>query len=106
MADKPAAAPRVIERIRTAVERLQEFPFLGRPGRVEGTRELVIAGTPYIVPIWLRAMSFRSSRCCTAPNNGRIGFPKRPDVRRRYSMPEFVWGRVCGVRRRPRRVRA
>ena len=39
MADKPAAAPRVIERIRTAVERLQEFPFLGRPGRVEGTRE-------------------------------------------------------------------
>jgi toxin ParE1/3/4 len=49
-ADKPAAAPRVIERIRTAVERLQEFPFLGRPGRVEGTRELVIASTPYIIP--------------------------------------------------------
>ena len=48
--DNPSAAPRVIERIRTAVERLQEFPFLGRPGRVEGTRELVIPGTPYIAP--------------------------------------------------------
>ena len=49
-ADNPAAAPRIIERIRIAVERLREFPALGRPGRVEGTRELVIAGTPYIVP--------------------------------------------------------
>ena len=46
----PAAAPRVIERIRTAVERLREFPAIGRPGRVGGTRELIVAGTPYIVP--------------------------------------------------------
>jgi toxin ParE1/3/4 len=49
-ADNPAAAPRIIQRIRTAVERLQEFPAIGRPGRIEGTRELIIAGTPYIVP--------------------------------------------------------
>jgi len=48
--DNPAAASRVVERIRTAVERLQEFPAIGRPGRVEGTRELVVSGTPYIVP--------------------------------------------------------
>jgi toxin ParE1/3/4 len=48
--DNPAAAPRVIERIRTAVERLREFPAIGRPGRVEGTRELIVTGTPYIVP--------------------------------------------------------
>jgi toxin ParE1/3/4 len=36
------------------VERLQEFPMIGRKGRVEGTRELVIAGTPYIVPYRVR----------------------------------------------------
>jgi toxin ParE1/3/4 len=48
--DNPAAAARVVERIRTAIERLRDFPALGRPGRVEGTRELVIPGTPYIVP--------------------------------------------------------
>ena len=36
------------------MERLREFPALGRPGRVEGTRELIIAGTPYIVPYRVR----------------------------------------------------
>jgi len=35
--------------IRNAVERLADHPHLGRSGRVEGTRELVVAGTPYIV---------------------------------------------------------
>lgn len=54
-ADNPDAAPRVIEQIRIAVERLQEFPMIGRPGRVEGTRELVVAGTPYIVPYRVKA---------------------------------------------------
>ncbi len=49
-ADNPAAASRVIERIRAAVGRLAEFPGIGRPGRVEGTRELVISATPFIVP--------------------------------------------------------
>jgi len=29
---------------------LLETPQIGRPGRVAGTRELVIFGTPYIVP--------------------------------------------------------
>ncbi len=48
--DNPAAAIRMIERIRAAVMRLAASPGLGRPGRVAGTRELVIPGTPYIVP--------------------------------------------------------
>ena len=48
--DNPVAATRVVERIRDAVERLSSFPALGRPGRVADTRELVIAGTPYLVP--------------------------------------------------------
>jgi addiction module RelE/StbE family toxin len=49
-ADNPAAAARMVSRIRDAVSRLARFPASGRPGRVVGTRELVIAGTPYIVP--------------------------------------------------------
>ena len=49
-ADNPAAAARVTLRIRKAVERLSERPAIGRPGRVPNTRELVISGTPYIVP--------------------------------------------------------
>ncbi len=46
----PAAALRTYEAIRKGVELLTDHPNLGRPGRVEDTRELVIAGTPYIVP--------------------------------------------------------
>jgi len=46
----PSAAWRIYEAIRSKVERLKEQPSLGRPGRVAGTRELVITGTPYLVP--------------------------------------------------------
>jgi toxin ParE1/3/4 len=47
--NNPAAANRVRGAIMTAVGRLADMPGLGRPGRVEHTRELVVAGTPYIV---------------------------------------------------------
>ncbi len=45
----PQAALRLYETIRQRVELLADHPHLGRAGRVEGTRELVVAGTPYIV---------------------------------------------------------
>jgi len=48
-ADSPQAAITVDERIRERVEGLVRFPESGRPGRVEGTRELVIDRTPYVV---------------------------------------------------------
>jgi toxin ParE1/3/4 len=47
--DNPAAAERVRERILSAVRNLADMRNIGRPGRVEDTRELVVAGTPYIV---------------------------------------------------------
>ena len=52
--DNPDAAARIVERIATSVERLTTHPASGRPGRVPGTRELVIAVTPYIVPYRVR----------------------------------------------------
>jgi toxin ParE1/3/4 len=47
--DNPMAAYRMISRIDEATQHLKTNPEMGRPGRCSGTRELVIAGTPYIV---------------------------------------------------------
>ena len=46
--DSPQAAIAVDNRIQVQVESLADFPESGRPGRVEGTRELVIHRTSYI----------------------------------------------------------
>ena len=48
--NNPSAARQVEARLREAVTNLTRFPGMGRPGRVAGTRELIIAGTPYIIP--------------------------------------------------------
>lgn len=49
--DDPAAAQRVALHIMRNVETLlPNSPEMGRPGRVPGTRELVIPNTPYIIP--------------------------------------------------------
>ena len=47
--DNPAAAEHVYERILRAVRNLADMPNMGRPGRVEDTRELVVPDTPYVV---------------------------------------------------------
>jgi toxin ParE1/3/4 len=48
--DNPKAAGRVLKRIWETVQLLAEHPDAGRPGRVPGTRELVISDTPFIIP--------------------------------------------------------
>lgn len=48
--DNPLAAAKTLESIKTHIQNLQKMPYLGRPGRVPGTRELVIPGTPFVVP--------------------------------------------------------
>jgi len=45
----PDAADAVMHRIHSGIGTLKDFPRAGRPGRVPGTRELVIPGTPYLV---------------------------------------------------------
>lgn len=48
--ENAAAACRVVRHIRQAVGLLADQPAMGCPGRVPGTRELIIRSTPYIVP--------------------------------------------------------
>jgi toxin ParE1/3/4 len=53
-AENPAAAGEQIERIVRVVDGLIHYPELGRKGRVAGTRELVITGTPFVVAYRVR----------------------------------------------------
>lgn len=50
MQDNPAAAVSVLDCIEETAGDLVDHPGMGRPGRVAGTRELVIAGLPWILP--------------------------------------------------------
>ena len=52
--NNPAAADDLVSAIVEATESLKRYPALGRPGRVTGTRELVVPGTPYIIPYRIR----------------------------------------------------
>ena len=48
--DNPHTASEIAAKVLVAVERLPEFPASGRPGRVPNTRELVVPGTPLVIP--------------------------------------------------------
>jgi toxin ParE1/3/4 len=48
-ADKPTAAARVAQQIKASVERLSEFPMMGRQARHSNIRILPISGFPYVV---------------------------------------------------------
>jgi toxin ParE1/3/4 len=52
-----AAAARTILKIQAAVQQLSSFPMMGRAGRAEGTRELMIVNTPYFVVYRLKGSS-------------------------------------------------
>ena len=67
----PAAAKRVALHILYCVEYLlAENPKLGAPGRVPGTRELVIPKTPYIVPYRVPTRKSRLPASTTPPAAG------------------------------------
>ena len=54
-ADSPLAAADQDDEIERQVNMLHEHPKMGRPGRVKGTRELVISSTPFIAVYRLKA---------------------------------------------------
>ncbi len=53
-ADSPNAALAVVDRIDSLVAALADHPRRGRPGRVAGTRELVVPNLPYIIAYRIR----------------------------------------------------
>ncbi|MCF6178205.1 MAG: type II toxin-antitoxin system RelE/ParE family toxin [Geopsychrobacter sp.] len=48
--DNQTAAQKVARKIWDSANLLAAQPALGRPGRVSGTRELVINGLPFVLP--------------------------------------------------------
>jgi addiction module RelE/StbE family toxin len=63
----------VAEKILASVELVARHPSMGRPGRVAGTRELVVAGTPYVIPYRVR----RERLELIAVFHGRQKWPSR-----------------------------
>jgi toxin ParE1/3/4 len=49
LADRPAHANEQFDRVMDSVEKLEQFPEMGCRGRIAGTRELVVTGTPFLV---------------------------------------------------------
>jgi addiction module RelE/StbE family toxin len=71
--DSPQSAAIVAARILKSVDLLTSHPEMGRPGRVLGTRELVVPGTPYIIPYRVRGESLE----LIAIFHGRLRWPKK-----------------------------
>ena len=46
----PSAPPLILPRIEKSLTALLAHPYIGRAGRVPRTRELIIAGTSFIIP--------------------------------------------------------
>jgi toxin ParE1/3/4 len=72
-ADNPNAAADVVLKIVESVETLTNQPHSGRPGRIDGTRELVVPGTPYVIPYRVRAGRLE----LIAVFHGKQKWPKR-----------------------------
>ena len=71
--DDPRSAARQIARVLDAIGRLSGFPMSGRVGRRSGTRELVVARTPYIVAYRVRSDDIELLRIL----HGRQHWPDR-----------------------------
>jgi toxin ParE1/3/4 len=52
--DSPKSAAELIKHLMQSADSLATHPQMGRPGRVPGTRELVVTRFPYILPYRVR----------------------------------------------------
>ena len=70
----PNSAQNIALRIDKAIVRLSEMPHSGRPGRIAGTRELVVNGTPYLAVYRVQQNRVEILRAL----HGRQSFPDAP----------------------------
>ena len=70
--ENPDAAREIASHIVDATERIIQFPEVGRPGRVRGTRELVVAETQYLIVYRLKKNAIHFLRVL----HGRQQWPK------------------------------
>ena len=82
-AENPRAASDAINRIMSAVERLSQFPQMGRPGRVDRSRELVVTGTPFLVAYRVKGESVQ----ILAVLHGARKWPKSFEVWKPFPRP-------------------
>ncbi|HRY88345.1 MAG TPA: type II toxin-antitoxin system RelE/ParE family toxin, partial [Rubrivivax sp.] len=78
-ADSPDAAQLVVQRALEAVAMLPEQPGMGRPGRVPGTRELVVLKTRYVVPYRVRGQTLEILRVFHTAHFSDPGHPFQRD---------------------------
>ncbi|TAM88253.1 MAG: type II toxin-antitoxin system RelE/ParE family toxin [Candidimonas sp.] len=83
--DSPDAAQRLKDEIETKVEKLLEFPKIYRPGRVDGTREMVVRSN-YIV-VYRESVSTVPARPRAAQACRHRGRPRRAQRYTRSKMP-------------------
>lgn len=48
--DNTRAAVKTVLQVINSINQLSRYPAIGRAGRIEGTRELIVPDTPFIVP--------------------------------------------------------
>jgi toxin ParE1/3/4 len=60
--DNPSAARNLANTIYEGVTSLKDFPHRGRSGRIEGSRELVLAPLPYIAVNLIKRQTVEVSR--------------------------------------------
>lgn len=76
--DNPRVAEAVARRVWEAAESLADNPGIGRPGHVSGTRERVVARTPYLIVYRERGGHIEIVRLWHGRQNWQVQ-PETPD---------------------------
>lgn len=72
--DNPRAAAALVVEADESTRLLMQHPDLGRPGRVPGTRELVLPHFPYIIPYRVKSQRVEILRVFHASRKWPEGF--------------------------------